>query len=415
MRASPASHPDSGRRADGRRARGVRARAGPHPLRRPAGGQLATAFLRELDEFRPDLILSDYTLPRFDGMTALSLARERRPDAVPHRDRLGQRGDRGRLHEGGRHRLPAQEQPRPDRPGHRGGARPVPRPAEKARAEAALPPARGDSAPWFKTPPIWSSSWRRTAPSSTPATRPQRIVGYSPAIWSAAACCPISSGGRRADAARAAAERQRARPTASGPIEFCLRRGDGSPVWLETSRHQPAERCHHPRHRAERAGRQRAEAGRAGAPGERGALPRPVRQRQRPGLHGGAGRLAPVCEPGLAPRHRVRRRGARPHAAARPGASGQPGRVLQPGAASGCWTARRLDSCRAGLRAQGGHADHGRGQPQLHLQGRAAGRWSGASTATSPSGSGWRSSCAARSGCRPPASSRAAWRTRSTT
>ncbi|HUR94573.1 MAG TPA: PAS domain S-box protein [Gemmatimonadales bacterium] len=39
-------------------------------------------FLRELDEFRPDLILSDYTLPRFDGMAALSLARERAP-SVP--------------------------------------------------------------------------------------------------------------------------------------------------------------------------------------------------------------------------------------------------------------------------------------------------------------------------------------------
>ena len=39
-------------------------------------------FLRELDEFAPDLILSDYTLPRFDGMAALSLARERAP-SVP--------------------------------------------------------------------------------------------------------------------------------------------------------------------------------------------------------------------------------------------------------------------------------------------------------------------------------------------
>jgi PAS domain S-box len=36
-------------------------------------------FLRQLDEFRPDLILSDYTLPRFDGMTALSIVRERAP------------------------------------------------------------------------------------------------------------------------------------------------------------------------------------------------------------------------------------------------------------------------------------------------------------------------------------------------
>ncbi len=39
-------------------------------------------FLGALDEFRPDLILSDYTLPRFDGMAALSLARERVP-SVP--------------------------------------------------------------------------------------------------------------------------------------------------------------------------------------------------------------------------------------------------------------------------------------------------------------------------------------------
>jgi two-component system, cell cycle sensor histidine kinase and response regulator CckA len=37
------------------------------------------AFERELDQFRPDLILSDYTLPRFDGMAALSVARERAP------------------------------------------------------------------------------------------------------------------------------------------------------------------------------------------------------------------------------------------------------------------------------------------------------------------------------------------------
>jgi PAS domain S-box-containing protein len=36
-------------------------------------------FERELDAFQPDLILSDYTLPRFDGMSALSVAKERAP------------------------------------------------------------------------------------------------------------------------------------------------------------------------------------------------------------------------------------------------------------------------------------------------------------------------------------------------
>ena len=40
------------------------------------------SFLHELEAFRPDVILSDFTLPRFDGMSALALARERAP-AVP--------------------------------------------------------------------------------------------------------------------------------------------------------------------------------------------------------------------------------------------------------------------------------------------------------------------------------------------
>ena len=37
-------------------------------------------FLAALAEFQPDLILSDYKLPRFDGMAALQLALELVPD-----------------------------------------------------------------------------------------------------------------------------------------------------------------------------------------------------------------------------------------------------------------------------------------------------------------------------------------------
>lgn len=37
------------------------------------------AYLAALETFRPDLIVSDYTLPQFDGMTVLHLARERSP------------------------------------------------------------------------------------------------------------------------------------------------------------------------------------------------------------------------------------------------------------------------------------------------------------------------------------------------
>jgi diguanylate cyclase (GGDEF)-like protein/PAS domain S-box-containing protein len=38
------------------------------------------AFLRELEAFAPHVILSDFSMPHFDGMAALALARERAPD-----------------------------------------------------------------------------------------------------------------------------------------------------------------------------------------------------------------------------------------------------------------------------------------------------------------------------------------------
>ena len=38
------------------------------------------AFLKTLDEFSPDLILSDYDLPSFDGLAALRIAKEKCPD-----------------------------------------------------------------------------------------------------------------------------------------------------------------------------------------------------------------------------------------------------------------------------------------------------------------------------------------------
>ena len=38
------------------------------------------AFVRALDEFEPDVILSDFSLPTFDGLSALDIARELRPD-----------------------------------------------------------------------------------------------------------------------------------------------------------------------------------------------------------------------------------------------------------------------------------------------------------------------------------------------
>src|SRR5258706_5617553 len=37
-------------------------------------------FRRELAEFQPDVILSDFSMPRFDGMSALLITRELYPD-----------------------------------------------------------------------------------------------------------------------------------------------------------------------------------------------------------------------------------------------------------------------------------------------------------------------------------------------
>ena len=38
------------------------------------------AFARALDEFRPDVVLADYSLPEFDGLSAIDLVRQKDPD-----------------------------------------------------------------------------------------------------------------------------------------------------------------------------------------------------------------------------------------------------------------------------------------------------------------------------------------------
>src|SRR5437667_21538 len=41
--------------------------------------QTREAFLAALDDFAPDLILADYSLPTFDGLSALTIAQEKSP------------------------------------------------------------------------------------------------------------------------------------------------------------------------------------------------------------------------------------------------------------------------------------------------------------------------------------------------
>jgi len=49
----------------------------PHTARRV---ETEDDFLREMESWSPDLILADYSLPSFDGLSALAIAREKRPE-----------------------------------------------------------------------------------------------------------------------------------------------------------------------------------------------------------------------------------------------------------------------------------------------------------------------------------------------
>ena len=53
-------------------------RAGLHVAHRVA--HTKESFTRELEEFAPEVILSDFSIPRFDGKHALRIARERAPE-----------------------------------------------------------------------------------------------------------------------------------------------------------------------------------------------------------------------------------------------------------------------------------------------------------------------------------------------
>src|SRR5258706_5638250 len=42
--------------------------------------ETAVEFRRELDEFQPHVILSDFSMPKFDGMEALAIAKRSHPE-----------------------------------------------------------------------------------------------------------------------------------------------------------------------------------------------------------------------------------------------------------------------------------------------------------------------------------------------
>jgi PAS domain S-box-containing protein len=188
-------------------------------------------FLRELDEFRPDLILSDYTLPRFDGMTALALARERRP-SVPFVIVTGSVNEEtavGCMKAGATDYLLKSNLARIG-PAIAAALERERVHSEKIRAEAAL----SSSERRFRSL-VQNSSDLVTilAPDGTityASDSAERIVGYSPAQLVGTNLLDYLDQSQKDQVSRLL---QNGKSPLPGPVEFTLRREDGSPVWLE--------------------------------------------------------------------------------------------------------------------------------------------------------------------------------------
>ena len=191
------------------------------------------AFLDALEEFGPDLILSDYTLPRFDGMTALSLAKERAPSipflivtgSVNEETAVGcmKAGATDYLLKSNLARIgPAIEAALERSRAH----------AQRVEAEAAL----AASERRFRSL-VQNSSDLVTilAPDGTilyASDSAERIVGYAPGDLVGSSLLSYLDG-NGVLTVRGLLQNGHGRTNGDGAIEFCLRRADGSPVWLE--------------------------------------------------------------------------------------------------------------------------------------------------------------------------------------
>jgi two-component system cell cycle sensor histidine kinase/response regulator CckA len=191
------------------------------------------AFLQELEEFRPDVILSDYTLPRFDGMTALSLARERAP-SIPFLIVTGSVNEEtavGCMKAGATDYLLKSNLARIG-PAIQAALERERAQAEKIRAESAL----AASERRFRSL-VQNSSDLVTivAPDGAilyASDSAHRIVGYAPSDLVGTSLLEYLD---RDDVERVQGllQNSNGKPSVAGPIEFCLRRADGTPVWLE--------------------------------------------------------------------------------------------------------------------------------------------------------------------------------------
>jgi PAS domain S-box-containing protein len=191
------------------------------------------SFLRELTEFEPDLILSDYTLPRFDGMAALALARQRAP-SVPFLIVTGSVNEEtavGCMKAGATDYLLKSNLARIG-PAIEGALARVRARTEKARAEEALRRSEANLRAIFNNSLqaflLVDPDGTVKALNSTAVEWSQRLLGR-----------PLEEGARVADLAPEAAEAFRAALAGEARnVERCLADIDGSQLWFETT-HAP--------------------------------------------------------------------------------------------------------------------------------------------------------------------------------
>jgi PAS domain S-box-containing protein len=191
------------------------------------------SFLREIGEFAPDLILSDYTLPRFDGMAALSLARELAP-SVPFLIVTGSVNEEtavGCMKAGATDYLLKSNLARIG-PAIEGALARVRARNEKARAEEALRRSEANLRAIFNNS---LQAFVLIDPDGTIQALNSTAVEWSGRLLGRA----LREGARVADFVPEAAEAFRAALNGEARnVERCLRDTDGSELWFETT-HAP--------------------------------------------------------------------------------------------------------------------------------------------------------------------------------
>src|SRR5918999_1489208 len=193
------------------------------------------SYLAELREFQPQVILSDYTLPHFDGMTALSLARERAP-SIPFLIVTGSVNEEtavGCMKAGATDYLLKSNLARIG-PAIEAALERERAQAEKIQAQSAL----AASERRFRSL-VQNSSDLVTivAPDGSilyASDSAERIVGYSPSELVGTSLLQYLDQ-NDVEPVRGLLQNRNGRAAASveGPTEFQLRRADGTPVWLE--------------------------------------------------------------------------------------------------------------------------------------------------------------------------------------